>query len=80
MSGCPVIVSDSSSLPEVVGDAGIQVPWDSDEAHVAAFERMYFDEAFRAECIKKGFERSKLFSWEKTAREMIAKMNTIVGK
>ena len=37
--GCPVITSNSSSLPEVVGDAGIMIDWDSDEQHVAAYEK-----------------------------------------
>ena len=32
--GCPVIASNNSSLPEVVGDAGIMIDWDSDEQHI----------------------------------------------
>ncbi|MFQ6726814.1 MAG: glycosyltransferase family 4 protein, partial [Alphaproteobacteria bacterium] len=32
--GCPVITSNNSSLPEVVGDAGIMIDWDSDEQHI----------------------------------------------
>ena len=80
MSGCPVIVSDSSSLPEVVGNAGLLVPWNSDEAHIAAFEKMYFHEAFRKSCIEKGFAQAKKFSWEKTAHEMIEKMDAILGE
>ena len=74
MSGCPVVVSNSSSLPEVVGDAGIQVSWDSDDEHVAAFEKMYYDEDFRKKCAEKGLERARLFSWEKTAKKMVEKM------
>lgn len=64
--GCPVITSNNSSLPEVVGDAGITVDWDSDEQHVAAYEEYYFNENFRQENSRKGLERAKLFSWKKT--------------
>jgi len=72
--GCPVIASNNSSLPEVVGDAGIMIDWDSDEQHVEAYEKYYFDEKLRKENGRKGLERSKLFSWEKTVDEMIRKM------
>ena len=69
-----VITSDNSSLPEVVGEAGIMIPYDSDEAHIRAYEKYYFDENFKKENAKKGLERSKLFSWEKCADIMVNKM------
>lgn len=65
--GCPVICSNTSSMPEVIGDAGITIDPVSDEQMINAFEKMYFDAEFRNECAKKGLERSKLFSWEKAA-------------
>lgn len=61
--GCPVITSNNSSLPEVVGDAGIMIDWDSDEQHVEAYEQYYFNEELRKENSRKGLERSKQFSW-----------------
>ena len=69
--GCPVITSNNSSLPEVVGNAGITIDYDSDEQHIEAYEKYYFDENLRKENSKKGLERSKLFSWEKTADKML---------
>lgn len=72
--GCPVIVSNNSSLPEVVGNAGILIDWDSDEQHVAAYEKYYFDEKLRRENIQKGLERAKMFSWEKTVNEIVRVM------
>ena len=81
--GCPVIVSDNSSLPEVVGDAGLYVKWDSDEDHVKAYEKYYFDEAFRMKMAKMALDRSELFSWEKSANQMIEIINnqyTVSGK
>lgn len=69
--GCPVITSNNSSLPEVVGDAGILIDWDSDEQHIEAYEKYYFNEKLRKENSRKGLEQSKHFSWEKTVDEMI---------
>ena len=68
--GCPVITSNNSSLPEVVGDAGIMIDWNSDEQHIEAYKKYYFDENFRKEMSQKGLERSKLFSWEKSVNKM----------
>ena len=64
--GCPVISSNNSSLPEVVGDAGIMIDWDSDEQHIVAYENFYFNKELREKCRRKGLERAKIFSWEKT--------------
>lgn len=72
--GCPVITSNNSSLPEVVGDAGIMIDYDSDEQHVNAYETYYYNEKLRKEMARKGLERSQLFSWEKTADLILTKM------
>ncbi len=72
--GCPVITSGTSSLPEVVGDAGIMVnPIDADEL-MAAYEKLYLDEDYRSSLAKKGFERAKLFTWDKTVSIIINKI------
>lgn len=73
--GCPVISSNSSSLPEVVGDAGIMVDYDSDEQHIAAYEKYYFSEDLRKENAAKGLERAKNFSWEKTGKIILDKIS-----
>lgn len=74
--GCPVITSNNSSLPEVVADAGIMIDWDSDEQHIEAYERYYFDEELRNENSRKGIERAKFFSWKKTVEKMISEMKS----
>jgi glycosyltransferase involved in cell wall biosynthesis len=67
--GTPVITSNASSLPEVVGDAGIMVnPYDVDELAKAMYEVLTND-GLREELSKKGLERAKLFSWKKCAEE-----------
>ena len=72
--GCPVITSNTSSLPEVVGDAGVMIDWDDDDAHVVAYEKYYFDEKYRKDMAKKGLAHSKDFSWKKTVDIIINAM------
>ncbi len=72
--GCPVITSNNSSLPEVVGNAGILIDWDSDEQHINAYEKYYFNDYIRTEMCSKGIERAKLFSWKKTIDKIIGEM------
>ena len=69
--GCPVITSNVSSLPEVIGSAGIQIDPNSDEELIKAYEKMYYDTFFRELCIEKGLIRAKKFSWRKCTSEII---------
>lgn len=69
--GIPVIASKASSLPEVVGDAAIQVnPHSPEELSQRMFEILTNDK-LRQELSHKGLERAKLFSWEQTARKTL---------
>ncbi len=65
--GCPIITSNNSSLPEVVGDAGVMIDWDNDEQHISAYENYYNNQEFREEMRKKGLARAKKFTWQNTA-------------
>jgi glycosyltransferase involved in cell wall biosynthesis len=69
--GTPVITSNTSSLPEVVGDAGIMVnPHDIGELANKMYE-VLTNKDLRKELSKKGIERAKLFSWKKCAEETL---------
>ena len=70
-SGCPVIASNRTSIPEVVGDAGILLdPFDVDGfAHW--MHKVYTGEKLKVKLIEEGFKRSKMFSWEKCASETL---------
>ena len=69
--GTPVIVSNTSSLPEVVGDAALLVePTDVDGLAVAIW-RVLSDAALRKQMMQKGLQRARSFSWEKTAQETL---------
>ncbi|GAC1446624.1 MAG: glycosyltransferase family 1 protein [Pyrinomonadaceae bacterium] len=70
--GTPVIVGDKTSLPEVVGDAGISFnPFDTDEL-AAVLERLIADEKLRRSLSARGLERARLFGWCETARQTLA--------
>ncbi len=67
--GCPVITSNATSLPEVVGDAGIMVdPYDTDNL-AKAMRQVLTNDELRADMVRKGLEQSKQFSWEKAAEQ-----------
>lgn len=69
--GIPVVTSDTTSLPEVAGDAGISVP-PADVDKVTAAIATLLDDAGYAELLgKRGRERARLFSWEAAARETL---------
>lgn len=69
-SGTPVISSNVSSLPEVIGDAGILLPPADVEGFARAMRHTASDEAWRAELSARGLARAKLFSWERAAQKM----------
>jgi glycosyltransferase involved in cell wall biosynthesis len=65
-AGTPVVTSNVSSLPEVVGDAAVLVdPMDAG-AIADAMARVLGDAALRAELIARGLERVKAFSWDRS--------------
>jgi glycosyltransferase involved in cell wall biosynthesis len=77
--GVPVIVGDRTSLPEVVGDAGLLVdPFDVD-ALAVAIEKVINDSDLRAQLRVKGLARAKLFDWRETARQTLAVYQKAAG-
>ncbi|MCS6825010.1 MAG: glycosyltransferase family 4 protein [Caldilinea sp.] len=69
--GTPTIVSNVSSLPEVVGDAALLVnPLDVEEIAVA-MQRLLTDDDLHAELRQKGLRRARIFSWERAARRTL---------
>jgi len=75
-SGCPVITTSHSSLPEVAGDAAIYVdPYDHDSLAAAMVQIQKPD--LRAALLPKGLERAKLFSWGEMARSVAAVLSGV---
>lgn len=75
--GCPVITSNVTSMPEVIGDCGIQIDPTNNEDLIKAFEKMYFDKEFRLTCRNKGLQRALKFNWQNTADIIIKTMKGI---
>ncbi len=69
--GTPVITANTSSLPEVVGEAGLTVDPLDVEGLAKAMRRVLGDEALRQEMRKRGLQRARGFSWTKTAQETV---------
>lgn len=75
--GCPVILSNISSLPEAGGNAALYFnPQDPNDI-AKKLNKVLSDEKLRSEMVKKGYEQVKKFSWEKTARETLKVLESI---
>ena len=69
--GTPVVVADTSSLPEVVGEAGVIVNPLDVEGLAEAMRRVLGDEALQQEMKERGLRRAQGFSWAETAQETV---------
>jgi glycosyltransferase involved in cell wall biosynthesis len=69
--GVPVITSDSSSLPEVVGDAGLMVPTTDSRGLSEAIARVLTDEELAAGMRARGLVRAEGHTWDRSARLML---------
>lgn len=78
--GTPVVVSNVSSLPEVVGDAGLLIDPEDADAWSVALWRVLTDEDLRAEMSTKGLRRAGSFSWARAARETLNVYHKVAGK
>ena len=65
--GTPVITSNRSSLPEVVGDAALIVEPEDEDVLCEAMRQVLHDEKLREELAARGIQRAQQFSWERTA-------------
>lgn len=65
--GCPVVATTSSSLPEVMGTAGVMIPPGHVEGFAGAMEGLLADAGLRQRLIMAGKVRARDFTWEKTA-------------
>ncbi|HET9494547.1 MAG TPA: glycosyltransferase family 1 protein, partial [Chloroflexia bacterium] len=70
--GTPVIASSASSIPEVVGDAGLLLDPHDAASWAGAVERLASDNGARRDMSRRGLERAAAFTWERCARETYA--------
>lgn len=78
--GCPVVMSNMSSLPEVGGDAVYYVDPMSVDSIMGGLRAVLDNESLRAKLVCKGLARAKFFNWNKTAAQMLALIHTVQGR
>lgn len=69
--GCPVITSNTSALPEVVGNAALLVDPHDTDALADAIVQLLQDETLRNELQQKGYLRVQQYTWVESARKML---------
>ena len=77
--GVPVVASNSSSLPEVIGSAGFTIDPDDYRQFGGSIIATLVQEELAAEMRRKGLEQAARFSWEKTATETLAVYDSLVS-
>jgi glycosyltransferase involved in cell wall biosynthesis len=77
--GTPVICGNTSSLPEVVGDAALLIDPADVSALVEALQRLLDDPALRQQLSARGLERAARFSWGRAAAETLAVYRRVAG-
>lgn len=75
--GCPVITSDISSLPEAGGDAALYIDPNDASDITKKMNKLFSNEELRKDLVEKGREQVKKFSWEKSAKETLAVLESI---
>lgn len=71
-SGCPVVCGNRTSLPEVAGEAAVQVDPEDHEALAEALRRVLTDAGLRADLRARGLAQAARFSWRRHAQELTA--------
>jgi glycosyltransferase involved in cell wall biosynthesis len=78
--GTPVIAANVTSLPEVVGEAGVLVEPTDVRAMVAAVEHLNRDYNYRQSLREKGLSRAKVFTWEATGKLVATEYEKLIGQ
>jgi glycosyltransferase involved in cell wall biosynthesis len=78
--GTPVITSNVSALPEVVGDSGLLVDPTSTDDIYESMRRLIEDASLRNELSQKGIVRSREFTWEATAKETLRIYSSLLNR
>jgi glycosyltransferase involved in cell wall biosynthesis len=78
--GTPVVTSNTSSLPEVVGNAAVLVNPENVFEIMRALHRVLLDHTVRDKLKQRGYEQVKQFSWETSAKQILAVYEEVAGK
>lgn len=77
--GVPVITSNTSSLPEVAGQAALLIDPYAVEQLAAAMQRVLSESALAEDLRRRGLEQASQFTWERTARETVAVYESVLS-
>jgi len=77
--GVPVITSNRSCLPEIVGDSGILIDPEDPAALAEAMHRLIDDGKMHIELVKKALDNSRQFSWRTAADQPIQVYRSVLG-
>ena len=77
--GVPVIASNTSSFPEIVGEAGILLDPTNEADWVDALELLFRDDTKRQELSQRSLEQAKLFDWQRVAEETSSVYRKVCG-
>jgi glycosyltransferase involved in cell wall biosynthesis len=78
--GTPVVTSNTSSLPEVVGNAAVLVNPENVFEIMRALLRVLLDQTVREKFKQRGYEQVKKFSWDASARQILGVYESVAGK
>lgn len=78
--GTPVVTSNASSLPEVIGDAGLMVEPEDITGLADSIEKMLVDENLRQHCIEEGYKQVEKFTWSNAAKQLVEVYKEILEK
>ena len=76
--GCPVVCSNTSSIPEVVGEAGEYFDPTQPESMAQAIESVVYSQERTHELIAKGLERAKYFTWDRCAERHLSVYQSLI--
>jgi glycosyltransferase involved in cell wall biosynthesis len=69
--GTPIVAADNSSLPEVVGDAGVLVDAHDTDALAQAMQQLLADTEQRQRLVQRGLARARRFTWQRAAEQLL---------
>lgn len=70
-SGCPVLTADRFGTKEIAGNAAVLIDPESVDAIAAGIDRLLNDRELRASIVAAGLQRARLFTWTRTATELM---------
>tara|TARA_B100002019_G_C21274071_1_gene604139 strand:+ start:6545 stop:7633 length:1089 start_codon:yes stop_codon:yes gene_type:complete len=77
MHGCPVICSNTTSMPEVCGDAALYIDPYSVDSITAKLNEVTSDNFDRDKFVQRGFDRAKIFKWKDVAKKIENKIKKL---